>query len=71
MVHGFCEYLDIQRDYSVNPNDVKLLISDQFDLGMIPVNKWLDEQIRRYNLIGSEFFNGDRSPDFSPDRLIG
>lgn len=45
MEEGICEYLDIQRDFSVTPNRVQVAASDEFDLEMVKVYKRVDEMI--------------------------
>lgn len=45
MERRFCEYLDIQRDYSVNPNAVKLSASNKFDLQMVQTLKVVDRML--------------------------
>lgn len=42
MDKGFCEYLEIQRDYSQTPNNVKISVSNAVDLGMIKALKAAD-----------------------------
>lgn len=42
---SFCEYVDIQRDYKVTPNKVKLSISNQFDLEMVRFYKDIERMM--------------------------
>lgn len=43
MAKGFCEYLDIQRDFSVTPNRVQVAATDDFDLEMVKVQRVVDQ----------------------------
>lgn len=45
MAEGFCEYLDIQRDFSVAPNRVQVAATNEFDLGMVKVHRLVDRMI--------------------------
>lgn len=47
MKRGFCEYTDIQRDYTTMPNKVKASVSNQFDMQMVKFNQYIDRLIAR------------------------
>lgn len=42
MDYGFCDYLDIQRDYSSTPNKVNVSVSNFFEIAMVKANKEVD-----------------------------
>lgn len=43
----FCEYLDIQRDSSVSPNRIQVAATNEFDLKMVQLHKYVDQMISR------------------------
>lgn len=48
MNYGFCEYLDIQRKYSVVPNRVMFSAAKQFDMKMVAAYKEVDKLKAQY-----------------------
>lgn len=56
MVRGFCEYLDIQRDYSETPNAVQLSTSNQFEMGMVKVHKLVDQLIEIDDILNNRCY---------------
>lgn len=57
MDKGFCEYLNIQRDYSQTPNKVKISVANNIDLGMVESMKAADRlsaKLEKHDNLGSK-----------------